>query len=51
MLVTDRVDLDKQLGNTFAACGLTPDRAESGRHLVELVRMVLVGLVQQVQRV
>lgn len=37
MLVTDRVDLDNQLGNTFAACGLTPDRAESGRHLVELV--------------
>ncbi|WP_206611726.1 hypothetical protein [Acidithiobacillus sulfuriphilus] len=37
VLVNDRVDLDKQLGNTFAACGLSPDRAESGRHLVELV--------------
>ena len=37
VLVTDRVDMDKQLGNTFAACGLSPDRAESGRHLVELV--------------
>ena len=37
VLVTDRVDLDKQLGNTFTACGLSPDRAESGRHLVELV--------------
>ncbi len=37
VLVTDRVDLDKQLGNTFAACGLSPDRAESGRHLLELV--------------
>ena len=37
VLVTDRVDLDKQLGNTFAACGLSPDRAESGRHLVKLV--------------
>lgn len=37
VLVTDRVDLDKQLGNTFAACGLSPDRAESGRHLVDLV--------------
>ena len=23
--------------NTFAACGLSPDRAESGRHLLELV--------------
>lgn len=37
VLVTDRVDLDKQLGNTFASCGLTPDRAQSGRHLLELV--------------
>lgn len=37
VLVTDRVDLDKQLGNTFAACGLAPDRADSSRHLVELV--------------
>ncbi len=37
LLVTDRVDLDKQLGHTFAACGLSPDRAESGRHLLELV--------------
>ncbi|WP_009909933.1 type I restriction endonuclease subunit R [Burkholderia thailandensis] len=37
VLVTDRIDLDKQLGNTFAACGLTPDRADSGRHLLELV--------------
>lgn len=37
VLVTDRVDLDKQLGNTFAACGLTPERALSGRHLAELV--------------
>lgn len=37
VLVTDRVDLDKQLGNTFAACGLSPERAESGRHLVELI--------------
>lgn len=37
VLVTDRVDLDKQLGNTFAACGLSPERAESGKHLLELV--------------
>jgi type I restriction enzyme, R subunit len=37
ILVTDRVDLDIQLRNTFAACGLSPDRAESGRHLVELL--------------
>jgi type I restriction enzyme R subunit len=37
ILVTDRVDLDKQLGATFAACGLQPERAESGRDLLRLV--------------
>jgi len=37
VLVTDRDDLDKQLGNTFSACGLDPNRATSGRHLMELV--------------
>jgi len=37
VLVTDRDDLDKQLGNTFVACGLDPNRATSGRHLLELV--------------
>jgi type I restriction enzyme, R subunit len=37
VLVTDRVDLDTQLGNTFAACGLSPERAQSRRHLLELV--------------
>lgn len=37
ILVTDRDDLDRQLGNTFAACGLAPGRATSGRNLLELV--------------
>lgn len=37
VLVTDRDDLDKQLRNTFAACGLEPSRASSGRNLLELV--------------
>ncbi|MDP2181720.1 MAG: type I restriction endonuclease subunit R [Actinomycetota bacterium] len=37
VLVTDRDDLDKQLKNTFAACGLTPRRATSGRNLLKLV--------------
>lgn len=37
VLVTDRVDLDKQLGNTFAACGLDKHRAKTGRDLLELV--------------
>lgn len=37
VLVTDRVDLDKQLGNTFTACGLDKHRAKTGRDLLELV--------------
>ena len=35
ILVADRDDLDKQLGNTFAACGLSKQRATSGRNLVK----------------
>lgn len=45
VLVTDRDDLDKQLGNTFAACGLEPNRATSGRHLLELVAEHRAGIV------
>ncbi len=37
VLVTDRTDLDKQLGNTFTDCGFAPKRAKSGRDLLELV--------------
>jgi type I restriction enzyme, R subunit len=37
VLVTDRVDLDEQLKGTFAACGLEPKKANTGRHLFELV--------------
>ena len=35
VLVTDRKDLDRQLGNTFVACGLSRERATSGRNLVK----------------
>ena len=45
VLVTDREDLDRQLGNTFAACGLDPNRAASGRHLLELVSEHKAGIV------
>ncbi len=45
VLVTDRMDLDKQLGNTFAACGLVPDRAKTGRDLLELVSEKKAGIV------
>lgn len=37
VLVTDRIDLDRQLSNTFAACGLDRHRAKTGRDLLELV--------------
>jgi len=37
VLVTDRKDLDRQLGNTFAACGLDRHRAKTGRDLLEAV--------------
>ncbi len=45
VLVTDRDDLDKQLGNTFAACGLEADRATSGRNLLELVAEKKSGII------
>ncbi len=45
VLVTDRVDLDKQLKNTFAACGLDPQRARTGRDLLELVAEKQAGIV------
>ncbi|WP_305803218.1 DEAD/DEAH box helicase family protein, partial [Thiolapillus sp.] len=37
VLVTDRKDLDKQLKETFAACDMAPQRARTGRDLLELV--------------
>src|SRR5690606_8989734 len=37
VLVTDREDLDVQLKNTFAACGMEPEQAKSGRHLLTLL--------------
>lgn len=45
VLVTDRDDLDKQLGNTFAACGLEANRATSGRNLLELVSEKQSGII------
>ena len=45
VLVTDRTDLDIQLGNTFKACGLEPERANSGRNLLELIAEDKASLV------
>lgn len=44
ILVTDREDLDNQLGNTFAACGLSRENATSGRNLVKHLKNK-VGLI------
>lgn len=45
VLVTDRTDLDIQLGNTFRACGMEPERANSGRNLLELIAEDKASLV------
>lgn len=37
VLVSDRTGLDRQLGNTFIACGLEANRATSGGNLFKLV--------------
>lgn len=37
VLVTDRIDLDKQLSNTFKACGLESNPAGTGRELLDLI--------------
>jgi type I restriction enzyme R subunit len=37
VIVTDRVDLDSQICNTFRACRKSVEKARSGEHLVELV--------------
>lgn len=37
VLVTDRINLDGQINETFIACGKTVVRAASGKHLAELI--------------
>lgn len=37
IIVTDRTDLDRQIKGTFASCGMLPEQAKSGRHLIELI--------------
>lgn len=48
IIVTDRVQLDRQIWETFGHCGLEPKRATSGRHLIELLRDVRVNVVTTV---
>ncbi|MBF2760256.1 MAG: type I restriction endonuclease subunit R [Ectothiorhodospiraceae bacterium AqS1] len=44
-LVTDRVDLDKQIKGTFHNTGMEPRRADAGRELVDLIREGRAGVV------
>lgn len=37
ILVTDRVELDKQISETFRYCGYEPVRANDGKHLRDLI--------------
>lgn len=37
IIVTDRIDLDDQIRDTFRACGMTPDQASTGESLVDLL--------------
>ncbi len=45
VLVTDRDDLDKQLRDTFIACGFEANRATSGRNLLDLVAEKKPGII------
>ncbi len=38
ILVTDRIDLDEQICDTFKACNLTVEKATTGAHLAEMLR-------------
>lgn len=38
LLVTDRIDLDDQITETFRKCHVPVENAQTGKHLVELVR-------------
>lgn len=53
ILVTDRVNLDKQIAGTFRACGLEPKRAGSGADLRRLIAdgraAIITTLVQKFQ--
>lgn len=45
VIVTDRIDLDKQIANTFQRCGLLPQRATSGADLRRLMEAGRAGVV------
>ena len=48
IIVTDRIDLDKQISTTFHACGKEAIRAKSGNHLIELLNESGVEIITTV---
>lgn len=48
VIVTDRKELDAQITATFAHTRLTPARATSGRHLVELVNSARADVITSI---
>jgi type I restriction enzyme R subunit len=48
IIVTDRIDLDKQISTTFHHCGKTPVQAKSGFHLIELIQETNADIVTTV---
>ena len=48
ILVTDRIDLDKQLTDTFNACGKNVVRATTGKHLMDLITEGKASLITTV---
>jgi len=48
VLVTDRIDLDKQIYATFAACGKAVVRASTGEQLVRLIKEGKTGVITSV---
>lgn len=45
VVVTDRINLDKQISGTFKTCGKQVARANSGNHLMKLVRDDKVDII------
>lgn len=48
VIVTDRKELDKQIAKTFAHTKLSPARATSGKHLIELINSNSVDVVTSI---
>ncbi len=48
ILVTDRINLDKQIWNTFHDCGKTVQRAKTGKGLIKLIKQGKTDLITTV---